>query len=518
MRFITFCILLGLSPFLLAPELGLSQFSGRSGRGFPSDPNEMFNRFSGGKDFIDLSMIPEQEQARTQMFLRFAGITPVNNQISRQQFIEGFNRMREQFAAFRGGGGFGGSSGMGMGGGSFGGPPGMGMGRGSFGGPPSMGGSSDSNGTPPMASGTSGTSGTPMSGGFAPAMGGFGPPGMMGPGGDPNASSDRFAEGFFRRADRNQNGVLEYEEMSDTLKEQRDRWDRNRDGFIDLEEYKEYIRDRMSQRAQEMGNANPNGGMPGFAPPMGPGGPFPMGVPEGPLPAQEQPDEEKPVIYRSKNMPKEVPEWFRSLDKDEDGQVALYEWRRGGRDIEEFATFDTNADGLITIEEVIRVIRKPASGSNTLASNTSGTPMMLGGNSGGLPMGGFGRGGFGGFGGGIGGGFSGFGRGSSAADSGRNGSSSERDRGRDRGSDRGMGGPPGNGGMPSFGRGGMPSFGRGGMPGFGGSSGSGGMPSFGGPPGGSGIPGFGTPPGSGSSADRGNRERTDRPTDRRSRR
>ena len=56
-------------------------------------------------------------------------------------------------------------------------------------------------------------------------------------------------------------------------------------------------------------------------------------------------------------MPEELA-WFNDLDKDGDGQIGFYEWRLGGKDIDEFRVFDLNDDGFITEEEILRYINK----------------------------------------------------------------------------------------------------------------------------------------------------------------
>jgi Ca2+-binding EF-hand superfamily protein len=58
--------------------------------------------------------------------------------------------------------------------------------------------------------------------------------------------------------------------------------------------------------------------------------------------------------------PKSLPPWFKDLDTDGDGQVALYEWRRAGKSIDEFREYDLNDDGFITADEVIQVMKQKA--------------------------------------------------------------------------------------------------------------------------------------------------------------
>jgi Ca2+-binding EF-hand superfamily protein len=55
--------------------------------------------------------------------------------------------------------------------------------------------------------------------------------------------------------------------------------------------------------------------------------------------------------------PKGVPAWFTKMDTDGDGQLSLQEWLKGGKTIEEFRKYDHNRDGLVTAEEVLRIMR-----------------------------------------------------------------------------------------------------------------------------------------------------------------
>jgi Ca2+-binding EF-hand superfamily protein len=63
-------------------------------------------------------------------------------------------------------------------------------------------------------------------------------------------------------------------------------------------------------------------------------------------------------IERS-TLPEGLPAWFKALDKDKDGQISLQEWLKGGKKVAEFRKYDLNEDGLVTPDEVLRVMRKP---------------------------------------------------------------------------------------------------------------------------------------------------------------
>jgi len=61
-------------------------------------------------------------------------------------------------------------------------------------------------------------------------------------------------------------------------------------------------------------------------------------------------------IPAKERLPKEIPGWFTSKDRDGDGQVAMAEYssRWSDRDAEAFARYDVNGDGFIGITEALR--------------------------------------------------------------------------------------------------------------------------------------------------------------------
>jgi hypothetical protein len=74
--------------------------------------------------------------------------------------------------------------------------------------------------------------------------------------------------------------------------------------------------------------------------------------------AGSQLETKAPLIYRSDNLPRELPAWFRTVDTNQDAQISLYEWRMSGRSIAEFQRMDRNGDGFLTVEEVLYFLRQ----------------------------------------------------------------------------------------------------------------------------------------------------------------
>src|SRR5262245_26348150 len=87
---------------------------GRRG-GFSLDPDESFNRFSGGKDVIDVATMDPQLKQTWDFTARFMGFT--GQTVTRQEFKDASAKIRERFASGGMGafGGMGGGAGGGMG-------------------------------------------------------------------------------------------------------------------------------------------------------------------------------------------------------------------------------------------------------------------------------------------------------------------------------------------------------------------------------------------------------------------
>jgi hypothetical protein len=258
---------------------------GRGGRfGVGGDPNQFFNQLSGGKDVWSRA---DSDPRGQMMFDRIASrIGVTNGQITRQQFLT----YQEQRSGGRGGGGPGNSS-PNTGGDSGGPGPGFGGGR-----------------------------------GFGRRRG----------------NPDSTPEGMFQRLDQNGDGYLNYDEMPEDLRIERQKWDTDRNGLIDLNEFKAFYQARV-QPLMSNGGANAANSWQNY--------PYDDSAPveEGRKP---------PVVYRPGKLPKELPPWFAQLDTDHDGQVALYEWKSSGRSLDEFDQLDLNKDGFLTVDEVLRSVNK----------------------------------------------------------------------------------------------------------------------------------------------------------------
>jgi hypothetical protein len=153
------------------------------------------------------------------------------------------------------------------------------------------------------------------------------------------------ARGIFKQLDANRDGGLTREECSPGLIERFDSADTDKDGKVSATEYRDYLAARAGHEVQ-------------FLPPpeeKGKGDRPKEEVKGKPAPPTSEPDEPRPVMIReTKDLPKELPGWFRELDTDKDLQVGLYEWAAAKRPLAEFQAMDLNADGLLEVGEYLR--------------------------------------------------------------------------------------------------------------------------------------------------------------------
>jgi Ca2+-binding EF-hand superfamily protein len=144
------------------------------------------------------------------------------------------------------------------------------------------------------------------------------------PEGQSESPSARGPEAEFRMWDANADGLLQYDEMDDALRAERDRWDTNQDGFIDLEEFKAYFQARSQQNHSA----------------------------ERVTVVAKKVQQQQVAAAGAVDLPANLPDWFRQYDTDGDGQIGLYEWKAAGQPIAKFLALDRNGDGFLTPDEV----------------------------------------------------------------------------------------------------------------------------------------------------------------------
>jgi len=224
-------------------------------------------------------------------------------------------------------------------------------------------------------------SGSPMVTTQQPMSGGDRGGDRGGWGGDRGGSSGGRATYEFGRRDQNGDGVLTYDEMSDTLKGEREKWDMNHDGVVNQDEYSAYF--QAFQARQNDPNQGGGFGQGGYGDRGGYGGDRGgyggdrggWGGDQGSYGPQQtdnqsatKQEEKKAVVYRAGKLPENVPGWFKDLDRDLDGQVALYEWKAKDKVVSEFTGMDRNGDGFITFQEAVLATTKPQTGGTAVVS------------------------------------------------------------------------------------------------------------------------------------------------------
>lgn len=191
--------------------------------------------------------------------------------------------------------------------------------------------------------------GVPFRPGGFPAAGGFTVPGGgmfsaspsgLTPGFDPGRdrrgggqfdSMTRWADDEFNRRDSNGDAVLNLDEMPDAIKNDLVRWDSNHDNLLDRDEYRGFFLARLQGGGDgRRGMANP------------------VTI------ILEEEFDKRPTVLRAGKLPKDL-KWFEDLDLDSDGQVAMWEWRKAGKNMDDYANHDRNEDGFITPEEALRM-------------------------------------------------------------------------------------------------------------------------------------------------------------------
>ncbi len=331
----TFLFLLLVAGISFMPSVTWSQGKKGFGGGPVFDPDESFNRLSGGKDVIVISELDPQKQNWVRMMAQRNNLS--GDRITRAQYKVAMENFASMFKKGPDGGG-----GIRLGGG----PGGPGSGLGGPGGNPPP--------PPPAPMGNSPSANAPQS---------------KDGGRDRDAEIDSRAERIFRDRDKDNDGFLRFEEMSESLQNERDTYDTNKDGFIDLAEFKAYMRVRMARRDNPPDKDKPANNDEKKS--------TDNNAPVAPDSRQSYKEDPRPQIFRAGKLPtKDLPEWFIRLDKegDNDGQVGLYEWKTLGKSVDEFMAMDLNGDGLLTAEEYLRwkATAKKTESSDQVASTEGG--------------------------------------------------------------------------------------------------------------------------------------------------
>jgi Ca2+-binding EF-hand superfamily protein len=151
------------------------------------------------------------------------------------------------------------------------------------------------------------------------------------PHGEPPTDVNGEADKVFRVLDKNLDGELDREELTTALKDERARVESDGNGRISKIEYRAYFQRKVEAKVKVLAAKEAD--------------------------AAPKPDEKakgKPAAKPANALP----DWFATLDTDNDKQISLYEWRAGGRPIALFQEMDLNGDGLLTPEEYLRWVKK----------------------------------------------------------------------------------------------------------------------------------------------------------------
>jgi EF hand len=158
---------------------------------------------------------------------------------------------------------------------------------------------------------------------------------------------------LFSKLDANGDGVLDSDEMPDTLRGQRARWDQNRNGSIDFDEYAPYYQSQLKWVSDGVAS-----------------GEIPLKLPKGAAsPSMGTARvEERPAAPRAGPPAPGLPGWFTEYDVDADGQVGLYEWRKKGQAIKQFLAMDRNNDGFLEAKELLAFLAEQKAQAKSAAT------------------------------------------------------------------------------------------------------------------------------------------------------
>lgn len=181
------------------------------------------------------------------------------------------------------------------------------------------------------------------------------------PGGEVDSRVRGFAEGMFRRYDRNQSGVLEKDEWGE-IRGDPNAMDRNHDGRITMDEFMVGVAEFMRSRGGDQGRGSPQSAESRDSGRSGNGSS-----------SQASAKRSYRFLSPSERLPEEARKWITERDRDGDGQVAMAEFTQSWSDerAREFLRYDHNADGFVTADEYLL---GPSSADRSESSSSQGPP------------------------------------------------------------------------------------------------------------------------------------------------
>jgi Ca2+-binding EF-hand superfamily protein len=168
-----------------------------------------------------------------------------------------------------------------------------------------------------------------------------------------------FADSIFQRYDTNKSGSLEKDEWKN-FRTDPSAADTNKSGRISKEELSKWMSNRFSQaRGGESGNAR--GGSSGRDGSRSAGS---SGAGSGSY----------RFLMPQERLPEGLPEWYRSRDKDLDGQIRMSEFSTSQwteQTLSDYYKFDLNRDGVISPAECLAAVEKGAVSSGSSSRGSS---------------------------------------------------------------------------------------------------------------------------------------------------
>jgi hypothetical protein len=156
----------------------------------------------------------------------------------------------------------------------------------------------------------------------------------------------QLAQTLFKQFDHRGGGMLSADDVSETLRREIAHWDLDHNGFIDYEEYKAYFLARVNWLAAKLKLRLE----------------LPGNMKRAPAKPTDEPEEPPLDPSAMPKLPDGLPEWYRRVDKEHDGQVTLSQWREAGLPPLDFRRLDRNDDGFVTVDEVLRHLKRVQEG------------------------------------------------------------------------------------------------------------------------------------------------------------